>query len=98
MCQYLKTPNAEQASAYLWDLVAELMGSFHGYRFSIEAVLKFISAVETSSTARFHPLTVAETADQYGPIRDPESFSAPHDDAVHEMIERRFAPWLKAVQ
>ena len=69
---YLRLPSVEQARTYLTTLATELTTRFHDYRFPIEAVLKYVTAMEQSSSVEFRSLKVTDTADQYGPLRTPE--------------------------
>ena len=94
------TIDRDSAVAYLTAVVSDLLSTCNNYFLPIEAVADVVKVlfnpekphdlIETVDFIRFNDF--ARNASQYGPVRNATDFDPPSEEAIEEIVARRFRP------
>jgi exodeoxyribonuclease V gamma subunit len=95
-------PDRDSAIVYLSDVVGDLLSTGNEYFLPIEAVDKIAKQLGDEKKPRDLVDTVeqvllndfATCSSDYGPVRNARNFDPPDEDAIAEIVERRFKPIL----
>jgi hypothetical protein len=94
------TIDRDSAIAYLTGVVSDLLSTGNDYFLPIEAVAEVVKVlrkpeephdlIETVDSFRFNDFS--KNASQYGPVRNAGDFDPPSEEAIEEIVARRFKP------
>ena len=88
-----ETPTPAQATAWLTEVIGELLQGFHAYQLPIKAVLRWRDQLDRDHSA---PFSVKPNERGYGPIKQLERFPPPPPMIAREFVQRRFGPWFQS--